>query len=73
MKTTNLTMILQNLGLNPKEAAIYVAAMELGTASAVSIIAKKANINRTTAYDILRHMGAPLGKRDFMGRMKLKA
>jgi hypothetical protein len=26
----------------------------------------------TTAYDILRHKGAPLGKRDFMGRMKLK-
>ena len=27
----------------------------------------------TTAYDILRHKGAPLGKRDFMGRLKLKA
>jgi uncharacterized protein len=26
----------------------------------------------TTAYDILRHNGAPLGKRDFMSRMKLK-
>jgi uncharacterized protein len=26
----------------------------------------------TTAYDILRHEGAPLGKRDFLGRMKLK-
>jgi uncharacterized protein len=26
----------------------------------------------TTAYVILRHKGAPLGKRDFMGRMKLK-
>jgi len=26
----------------------------------------------TTAYDILRHSGAPLGKRDFMGRLKLK-
>jgi uncharacterized protein len=25
----------------------------------------------TTAYDILRHNGAPLGKRDFIGRMKL--
>jgi hypothetical protein len=25
-----------------------------------------------TAYDILRHKGAPLGKRDFMGKMKLK-
>jgi hypothetical protein len=27
----------------------------------------------TTAYDIIRHKGAPLGKRDFMGRLKLKA
>lgn len=26
----------------------------------------------TTAYDILRNKGAPLGKRDFMGRLKLK-
>ena len=26
----------------------------------------------TTAYDILRHKGAPLGKRDFMGNVKLK-
>jgi uncharacterized protein len=26
----------------------------------------------TTAYDILRHKGAPLGKRDFVGKMKLK-
>jgi uncharacterized protein len=26
----------------------------------------------TTAYDILRHKGAPLGKRDFIGTLKLK-
>ena len=26
----------------------------------------------TTAYDILRHKGAPLGKRDFLGRLNLK-
>jgi len=26
-----------------------------------------------TAYDILRHNGAPLGKRDFMGRLNMKA
>lgn len=26
----------------------------------------------TTAYDILRHKGAPIGKRDFIGRPKLK-
>lgn len=27
----------------------------------------------TTAYDILRHEGVPLGKRDFMGRLRVKA
>ena len=26
----------------------------------------------TTAYDILRQKGAPLGKRDFIGKLKLK-
>jgi hypothetical protein len=26
----------------------------------------------TTAYDILRHRGVSLGKRDFLGRMRLK-
>jgi len=26
-----------------------------------------------TAYDILRHKGAPLGKRDFMGKLRMKA
>ncbi len=26
----------------------------------------------TTAYDVLRHKGAPLGKRDFLGKLKLK-
>jgi hypothetical protein len=27
----------------------------------------------TTAYDILRNKGVPLGKRDFMGRLRIKA
>jgi hypothetical protein len=27
----------------------------------------------TTAYDILRHKGVPLGKRDFLGRMRIKS
>jgi hypothetical protein len=26
----------------------------------------------TTAYDILRTKGVPLGKRDFMGQMRMK-
>jgi hypothetical protein len=25
----------------------------------------------TTAYDILRHKGVPIGKRDFLGRIQL--
>lgn len=44
---------LQSLGLTPKEAAIYIALLEIGTASPVSTIAKRARVNRTTAYDIL--------------------
>ena len=31
------------------------------------------HFHATTAYDILRMQGVPLGKRDFMGRMRLKA
>ena len=27
----------------------------------------------TTAYDILRHKGVPIGKRDFLGRMRMKS
>ncbi len=44
------------LGLTKKEAAVYLTCMELGIASAVSVIAKKAGINRTTAYDILNNL-----------------
>lgn len=47
---------LYKLGLSNKEAAIYLASLELGVASPVSTIAKKANINRTTAYDILDYL-----------------
>lgn len=31
------------------------------------------HFHATTAYDILRQKGAPLGKRDYMGAMRLKA
>lgn len=44
---------LQKLGLNSKEAALYLVSLEVGEASPVSTLAKKAGINRTTAYDIL--------------------
>lgn len=42
---------LRDIGLEKKEAAIYVAALELGTASAAAI-AKKAGIQRTHFYDL---------------------
>ncbi len=47
---------LQKLGFAQKEAVIYLACLELGVASPVSTIAKKAGINRTTAYDILENL-----------------
>jgi hypothetical protein len=31
------------------------------------------HFHATTAYDILRSKGVPLGKRDYMGQMRLKA
>lgn len=49
---------LEQLGLSSKEAALYLSLLELGAASPVSTIARKANINRTTAYDILGEMTA---------------
>lgn len=54
-------IILTNLGLSPNEAKIYLAALELGQASAQSI-AQKAKIKRTTAYSVLEEMV----KKDFV-------
>jgi HTH-type transcriptional regulator, sugar sensing transcriptional regulator len=44
--------VLQNLGLNEKEALIYLALLELGKSTVVQI-AKKAEIKRPTAYLVL--------------------
>lgn len=49
----NMLAQLLKLGLSQKEASIYLALIALGISSPVSTIAKKANINRTTTYDIL--------------------
>lgn len=43
---------LLNLGLSDKETTVYLALLGIGTGK-VSTIARKAGINRTTAYDIL--------------------
>ncbi len=47
-----LNTTLQKFGLKPKEAAIYLAALELGSGS-VQNIAAKAGVIRSTAYEIL--------------------
>jgi len=43
---------LQEIGLNEKEAKVYLASLELGQ-SVVQEIAKKAEVNRATAYFII--------------------
>ena len=43
---------LEQFGLTGRKADVYLAALELGGASVIDI-SKKANIKRTTAYDIL--------------------
>ena len=45
-------IILTHLGLSSKEAKLYLASLEAGTASAQTI-AQKAQIKRTTAYSVL--------------------
>lgn len=47
-----IKQILEQFGLNGRKADVYLAALELGGSSVIDI-AKKANIKRTTAYDIL--------------------
>ncbi len=50
---------LQNLGLSEKESKVYLAALELGPET-VQNIARKAEINRTTAYlqiELLKQKG----------------
>ena len=53
----NFENALINLGLAPKEAKVYVALLSIGTAT-VSEICKKAEINRTTGYDILTSLSS---------------
>ncbi len=47
-----LELDMQKLGLNEKETLVYLAALELGYASAQNI-AKKAGINRATTYFVI--------------------
>lgn len=43
------------LGLSHKEARVYLALIELGSAS-ISLIAQRSRINRTTVYDVIVHL-----------------
>jgi sugar-specific transcriptional regulator TrmB len=46
---------LNNLGLHPNEAKVYLALLELGQGT-VSDISKTAQLNRTTGYDVLERL-----------------
>ncbi len=48
----DLTKTLDSFGLSAKESAVYLAILELGRGT-VTQISRKANINRTSGYDIL--------------------
>ena len=50
-----LNEILAQFGLQYKEDDVYLALLELGNAS-VGEIAVKANIKRTTVYDVLANL-----------------
>lgn len=51
----NLEKILQNFGLNKKQAKIYLACLELGSAS-VYKIAQKSQMPRSTCYEVMEEL-----------------
>lgn len=51
----NIAQTLQSIGLNDREAKVYLATLELGE-STVLPISKKSGIKRTYCYDILSHL-----------------
>jgi len=53
----NITRILENIGLNPKEVKIYLALLKFGSVS-VNEIAKETRIKRTTIYPFLDELKA---------------
>lgn len=46
---------LKQIGLNRKEAIIYTILLEIGS-QPISVIAKKAKINRTTCYKVVEDL-----------------
>ena len=51
----NLPKILQSYGLTEKQAKVYLATLELGSAP-VQQIAEKAVLSRSTVYEVLEHL-----------------
>src|SRR3989344_921517 len=51
----NLLKNLENLGLNEKQAKVYLACLELGSAS-VGEIAEKSGVKRTSIYNFLEDL-----------------
>ena len=64
----DLQETLKTIGLNQKEASLYLAALNLGTAP-MSRLAKQAKLKRSTAYQIFR----ALEKRGIMGSFKMRS
>lgn len=62
--------LFRNLGVDEKEAKIYLAALEIGS-SPVSAIAAKARMNRVTTYGILEKL-IRNGMMNFMIKQKVK-
>lgn len=67
MATPTIELELRKLGLNEKEARVYLAGLELGPSS-VQNIAKKAGLSRPTTYEIIKKLE---GKKLFV-ELKLK-
>lgn len=51
----NIQNILENLGLNEKQAKVYLACLELGSAS-VAEVAEKSEVKRTSIYNFLEEL-----------------
>lgn len=51
----NITRVLENIGLNPKEVKIYLALLKLGSAT-VSEVSKETRYKRTTIYPFLDNL-----------------
>ena len=64
----NIEATLHNLGLSPNEAKVYLAALEMGMASAQDI-SHKAGVIRTTGYSVLERLAI----RNFVYKTKEKS